>query len=217
MENILDTIGRTVLKGDYKQVVQLVTEALDSGLPAVDILEKGLVPGVQALGDQFKDGQVYLPEVLISTRAMTHGVEELKPHLADSNISNKGTIVLGTVKGDLHDIGKNLVGLMLSSNGFEVIDIGVDVAADAFVRAAQEHNADIIAMSGLLTTTIPYFADVVRAIQSQGLDDRIKIMIGGAPVTRAYADEIKADGFADNCASAVDEAGRLIAQTTASS
>jgi len=204
-------LPQAVQDGDDKKVVQMVKEALAEGLPAIDILDKGLVPGVQALGQLFKDGQVYLPEILISTRAMNRGLEVLKPHLAGVDIHKKGTVVLGTVEGDLHDIGKNLVGMMLGSNGFNIVDAGVDVSADSFVSAAKESKADIIAMSGLLTTTITYFSTVIEALKEAGLKDKTKVMIGGAPVNRAYADEIGAEGFAEDCASAVDEAARLMA------
>ena len=210
MKDFLGILTKLVLKGDHKQTVKLVREALESGLAAIDILERGLVPGVQALGDLFKDGQVYLPEVLISTRAMTYGVEELKPHLAGSDISQRGTLVLGTVEGDLHDIGKNIVGLMLTSNGFDVIDVGVNVSAAVFIDAVKNHNAHILAMSGLLTTTIPYFSVVTEALKAAGVRNQVKVMIGGAPVTRKDASEIGAEGYAEDCASAVDEAVRLI-------
>ena len=169
MTDFSSGLSQAVQDGDDKKVVQLVKEALGEGLAAVDILEKGLVPGVQALGQLFKDGQVYLPEILISTRAMNRGLEELQPHLGGVDIHQKGTVVLGTVAGDLHDIGKNLVGLMLGSNGFNVVDAGVDVSADSFVSAAKESNADIIALSGLLTTTIIYFPAVIEALEKAGL------------------------------------------------
>jgi 5-methyltetrahydrofolate--homocysteine methyltransferase len=210
MGDNLETISQAVVDGDDKQVVKLVKDALTSGISAMDILDKGLVPGIRALGELFKDGEVYLPEILISTRAMNRGVGELQPHLAGVDIHRKGTVVLGTVEGDLHDIGKNLVGLMLGSNGFNVIDVGADVSADSFVSAAQEHNADIVAMSALLTTTITYFLTVIEALEKAGLRSRVKVMIGGAPVTRQYADEISAEGFAEDCALAVDEANRLM-------
>jgi len=195
----LAAISKVVKEGNHEQAVKLVREALDEGIPAVDILKKGLVPGVQALGELFKDGQAFLPEILISTRAMNHGLEELKPFLADADVPKKGTIVLGTVEGDIHDIGKNLVGMMLQGNGYNVIDVGVDANADAFTGAAKEHNADIVAMSGLLTTTIPYFRTVIEAMAETGLKDKIKVMIGGASVSRAHADEIEAEGFAEDC------------------
>ena len=177
----------------------------------MDILEKGLVPGVQALGRLFKEGQVYLPEILISTRAMNRALEVLQPHLAGADIHKKGTVVIGTVEGDLHDIGKNLVSMMLESNGFNVVDMGVDVSAESFADAASENNADVVAMSGLLTTTMTYFPTVIEALDKAGLKGKVKVMVGGAPVTRSYADEIGAEGFAGDCASAVDEASRLVA------
>ena len=211
MTDFSNVISQAVQDGDDKKVVQLVKEALAERLPAIDILEKGLVPGVRALGKLFKDGQVYLPEILISTRAMNRGLDVLKPHLSGADIHKKGTVVLGTVEGDLHDIGKNLVRMMLDSNGFNVVDAGVDVSADSFVNAVKESKADIIAMSGLLTTTITYFPVVIKALEKAGLKSKVKVMIGGAPVTRAFADEIGAEGFAEDCASAVDETARLMA------
>jgi len=210
MTDFFSGLSQVVLDGDDKKTVQLVKEGLVEGITAMDILEKGLVTGVRALGQLFKDGEVYLPEILISARAMNRGVEELQPHLAGADIHQKGTVVLGTVEGDLHDIGKNLVGMMLGSNGFNVVDAGVDVSADSFVSAAKESNADIVAMSGLLTTTITYFPTVIKALEKAGLENKVKVMIGGAPVNRAYADEIGAEGFAEDCASAVDEAARLM-------
>jgi 5-methyltetrahydrofolate--homocysteine methyltransferase len=211
MTDFSSGLSQAVQEGDDKKVVQLVKEALAEGLPAMDILEKGLIPGVQALGQLFKDGQVYLPEILISTRAMNRGLEELQPHLAGVDIHQKGTIVLGTVEGDLHDIGKNLVGMMLGSNGFNIVDVGVDVSADSFASAAKESNADIVAISGLLTTTITYFPMVIEALEKVELKTKVKVMIGGAPVTREFADSIGAEGFAEDCTSAVDEATRLMA------
>ena len=211
MTDFSNVLSQAVQEGDDKKVVQLVKEALAEGLPAMDILEKGLVPGVQALGQLFKDGQVYLPEILISTRAMNRGLEELQPYLVGVDIHQKGTVVLGTVEGDLHDIGKTLVGMMLGSNGFNVIDVGVDVSADSFASAVKESNADIIAMSGLLTTTITYFPAVIEVLEKAGLKNKVKVMIGGAPVTRELADSIGAEGFAEDCTSAVDEATRLMA------
>ncbi len=211
MTDLFNILSQAVQEGDDKTVVQTVKGGINVGTPAIDLLEKGLVPGVQALGQLFKDGEVYLPEILISTRAMNKGLEELKPHLAGADIHKKGTVILGTVEGDLHDIGKNLVGMMLGSNGFNVIDVGVDVSADSFSGAAKESNADIVAMSGLLTTTITYFPTVIEALEKAGLKNKVKVMIGGAPVTRAYADEIGAKGFAEDCTSAVDEDSRLMA------
>ena len=206
----LAVISQAVEEGDAGETVQKVKEALAAGLPAADILDKGLVPGVQALGKLFTDGQVFLPEILIAARAMNKGLEELKPHLAGANIQKKGKIVLGTVKDDLHDIGKNLVKLMLDSNGFEVIDMGIDVETEAFVSAVREHNPDILAMSALLTTTRINIPPVIEALKEAGLESKVRIMIGGAPISREFADSIGAEGFAEDCVSAVYEATRLI-------
>jgi len=208
--NYLGTIAKAVESGDDKKVAGTVKEALRSGILATEILEKGLVPGVQALGKLFKDGQVYLPEILIATRAMNRGVEELQPHLAGADIQKKGTVVLGTVEGDLHDIGKNFVAMMLGSNGFNVVDVGVDVSADSFVSAVKDHNADIVGMSALLTITMPYMSKVIEALEKAGLKKKVKVMIGGAAATREFADSIGAEGFAEDCISAVDEASRLM-------
>ena len=205
-----EVLSKAVETGDDKKVVELVNGELQDGVKPIDVLEQGLVPGVQALGKLFKDGQVYLPEILISVRAMNKGVEIVKPLLAGSDIKSKGTVVLGSVEGDLHDIGKNLVKMMLESNGFTVVDMGVDVAADSFVSAAKDNNADIIAMSSLLTITMAEMEKISKAVEEAGLKPRVKCLIGGAPVTREYADSIKCEGFAEDCASAVDEAQRLM-------
>lgn len=210
MDSHLDAISRAVESGDDKEATALVKEALAEGMPALDILDKGLVPGIQALGKLFKDGQVYLPEVLISCRAMNAGVRELKPYLGETDVHTKGTIVLGTVEGDLHDIGKNLTKLMLESNGFSVEDLGVDVSAASFVKAVRERNVDIVGMSALLTITMVYMPEVIKALGEAGLREKVKVLIGGAPITREFADEIGAEGFAEDCASAVDEAARLM-------
>ncbi len=211
MADFLNLISQGVQKGDDKQVVELVGKALDSGTSPLDILENGFVPGIQALGKLFKDGKVYLPEILISCRAMNRGVEVLKPRLAGVDIPSRGTVVIGTVEGDMHDIGKNLVKLMLESNGFHVVDLGTDVTPDLFVSAVRDKdNVDIVAMSALLTMTRVSMPDVIDALNKAGLSDRVKVMIGGAPITREFADEIGAEGFAEDCASAVDEAVRLM-------
>ena len=206
-----ETLSKAVETGDDKKVLEIIKAELDQGTQAIDVLEKGLVPGVQSLGKLFKDGQVYLPEILISVRAMNRGVEQIKPLLSDKDIHNKGTVILGSVEGDLHDIGKNLVKMMLESNGFNVVDMGVDVVADAFVSAARDNNADIIAMSSLLTITMPEMVKVAEALKAAGLKPKVKTIIGGAPITREFADSIGSEGFAEDCASAVDEAQRLMA------
>lgn len=210
MGSYVETISQAVERGDDKQVIKIVREALANGVSALDILEAGLVPGIQALGKLFRHGEAYLPEVLLSCRAMDRGVDELKPYLSDTNMHNKGTVVLGTVEGDLHDVGKNLVRLMLACNGFSIKDLGVDVSADSFVSVAREHSADIIGISALLTLTMTYMPKVVKALEQAGLRHKVKVMIGGAPITREFADDIGAEGFAEDCVSAVDEAMRLM-------
>lgn len=210
--NKFAALSKAVETGDDKKVVELIKTDLAAGVKPVDILEKGLIPGVQALGKLFKDGQVYLPEILISVRAMDRGVALIKPLLSGKDIHSKGTVVVGSVEGDLHDIGKNLVKMMLESNGFKVVDVGVDVPADNFVKAAKENNADVVAMSSLLTITMPEMPKVVEALKKAGLRPKVKCLIGGAPVTREYADSIGCEGFAEDCASAVDEAARLVAK-----
>ena len=210
MAELLVSIAQGVEKGDDKQVVELVGKALESGTSATDILEKGMVPGIQALGKCFKEGTVYLPEVLIACRAMNRGVELLKPHLEGVEVTSKGTVIVGTVEGDMHDIGKNLVKLMLESNGFKVEDLGSDVVPGIFVDAVRDTKADILAMSALLTMTMVEMPNVIDALKEAGLRDKVKIMIGGAPITREFADEIGCEGFAEDCASAVDEAVRLM-------
>lgn len=204
-----ETLANSVQDGDDQQTVALVKQALEEGVPAMSILDEALVPGIQHLGDLFKDGEVFLPEVLIACRAMDRGVEELKPHLAAGDTHRKGKIVLGTVEGDLHDIGKNIVRIMLECGGFEVIDLGVDVPAPAFVDAVRQHSPDILGMSALLTISMTNMPEVIEALDKAGLRDTVRVMIGGAPITREYADQIGAEGFAEDCASAVQEAERL--------
>lgn len=210
MPDHLKTIAEAVKNGDEKLTVQTVDEALNAGLAASEILGNGLVPGIQALGQLFKDGQAYLPEILISARAMRSGTDKLRPLLAGSETQKKGTVVIGTVEGDMHDIGKNLVKMMLESNGYDVHDLGVDVSADAFAAEAKATGANIVATSALLTTTMTIIPDISQALETAGVRSKVKIMIGGAPITRQFADEVGAEGYADDCASAVDEADRLM-------
>jgi 5-methyltetrahydrofolate--homocysteine methyltransferase len=210
MPDYLATIAEGVRTGNQELVTKTVEEALKARLAPEKILNKGLVPGIQALGQMFKDGQAYLPEILISARAMRSGTEKLRPHLSAKDIKKKGTVVIGTVEGDMHDIGKNLVKMMLESNGYEVHDLGVDVTADAFAKASHETKANIVAASALLTTTMTMIPDIVKALKEAGLKGKVKVMIGGAPITRQFADEVGIEGYADDCASAVDEADRLM-------
>ena len=210
MPDHLKTMAEAVKNGDEKLTVQAVDEALNAGIAADEILGKGLVPGIQALGQLFKDGQAYLPEILISARAMRSGTEKLQPHLAAADVQKKGTVVIGTVEGDMHDIGKNLVKMMLESNGYDVHDLGVDVSADVFAAEAKATNANIVATSALLTTTMTVIPAIAKALETAGVRSKVKMMIGGAPITRQLADEIGVEGYADDCASAVDEADRLM-------
>ena len=210
MADYLSALSDAVQKGDRELVAETVSLALGAGMAAQEILDRGLIPGIRVLGELFKEGKAYLPEILISTRAMKNGVEVLRPHLAAVDIPKKGTVVIGTAEGDMHDIGKNLVKMMLEANGFKVLDLGEDVSADTFAAAAQEANADLVAVSALLTTTMVRIPDIVKALDRVGLGERVKVMIGGAPTTRDFADEVGAEGFADDCASAVDETARLM-------
>jgi len=206
-----ESLTAAVRDGDRDVVAHEVGQALEAGEQPRTVLTEGLVPGLRQMGDLFKDGHAYLPEILISVRAMNAGLEILRPYLAGDEPRGKGVVVLGTVEGDLHDIGKRLVGMLLSGNGFEVVDLGVDTSAESFAAAAEEHGADIVALSALLTTTTPEFGRVLEALAARGLRERVLVMVGGAPVSRALAEEIGADGFADDCILAVDEAERLMA------
>ncbi len=212
-ERLVAIVG-AVRDGDRGATVSLVQEAIAAGDSPADVLSAGLIQGMKELGDLFKDGQAFLPEILVSARAMKAGLDELRPHLVDEAPLGKGTVVLGTVEGDLHDIGKNLVGMLLGGNGFDVIDLGADVSAERFVEAAREHSADIVALSALLTTTTPQFKRVIDALRAAGARAAVKVMVGGAPVSAALAREVGADGQADDCITAVDEATRLIAART---
>jgi 5-methyltetrahydrofolate--homocysteine methyltransferase len=204
----MQAMAEALIRGERDTVVDLVQEALDEGTSADVILNEGLVAGMDVVGQKFKNNEFYVPEVLIAARAMNAGMELLEPILAEGGAKPAGTVVIGTVKGDLHDIGKNLVGMMLKGGGFKVVDVGIDVAPEEFVRHAQESNADLIGLSALLTTTMTQMGSVVEAVKEAGLE--AKVMIGGAPITQDYADEIGADGYAPDAASAVDLARSLM-------
>ena len=204
----LEGMAQALEKGDRDTVVKLVREALDEGTSAEEILNKGLIVGMDSVGRKFKANEVYVPEVLIAARAMAGGMEILEPILAKAGVKPRGKVVIGTVKQDLHDIGKNLVGMMLKGGGFQVVDAGVDVDPEKFVSAAKEAGADIIALSALLTTTMPNMKSVIDALKAAGVN--VKVMIGGAPITQGFADEIGADGYAADAASAVDLARGMV-------
>jgi len=206
----LGEVAEKLIAGKADEVRSLVKEALDEGQDVSKILNEGLVAGMSVVGDKFKKNEFYVPEVLIAARAMKAGMELLNPILLEKNIKGVGTMVLGTVRGDLHDIGKNLVGMMLEGAGFEVIDLGVDVASEKFIQAAKEKNANLVGLSALLTTTMLAMKDVTQAVEKEGLKGKVKVMIGGAPITQDYADEIGADGYAPDAASAVDTAKELL-------
>jgi 5-methyltetrahydrofolate--homocysteine methyltransferase len=203
----LNKISELLQKGKAKDVEALVKQALDEGLPPGDILEKGLIAGMSIIGGKFKRNEVYVPEVLIAARAMNMGMKVLESALAKSGVKSRGKVAVGTVKNDLHDIGKNLVCMMLKGAGFEVLDLGIDCPPEKFVDAAK-NGAVVIGLSALLTTTMPQMKGVIETLKAAGVT--AKVMIGGAPVTKAYADEIGAQGYAPDAASAVDEAKRLI-------
>jgi len=205
----LEGIKESLIKGDANKVKELVGTAVKENALVGDILNQGLIAGMNVVGTKFKNNEFYVPEVLIAARAMHAGMEILEPLLEKSGIKPIGKIAVGTAKGDLHDIGKNLVIMMLKGGGFQVEDLGIDVAEEKFVETAKA-GTQLIAISALLTTTMPSMKTVVEALKAAGLKDRVKVMIGGAPITQAYADEIGADGYSPDAASAVDKAKELL-------
>jgi len=207
----LNNVSESLQRGDAEKVEELVKKALEENLLPKDILENGLIKGMDIVGAKFKKNEVYVPEVLIAARAMHAGMNILRPKLAETGVKNIGTVAIGTVKGDLHDIGKNLVKMMLEGAGFEVIDLGIDVSVDKFVETITEYQPNVLGMSALLTTTMIQMQEVIKAISDAGLRDKVKIMIGGAPITQNYADQIGADGYSPDAASAVDKAKTFIA------
>ena len=206
----LKVIAENLIQGKAPEVSQLVQKAVDEGEDVQKVLNEGLLAGMSVVGDKFKKNEFYVPEVLIAARAMKAGMQIVRPLLAAENIKGVGTVVIGTVRGDLHDIGKNLVGMMLEGAGFEVVDAGIDISPDKFIQMAEEKDADIIGLSALLTTTMPAMKEVVTSLNGSGLKGKVKVMIGGAPVTQDYADEIGADGYAPDAASAADKAKELL-------
>jgi len=211
MSDLFEQISAKLIAGQLDDVAKLTQEAVDKGNGAQDILEKGLLAGMDVVGQRFKANDMFIPEVLRCAQCMHGAMEILRPLLAESGAEALGKVVIGTVKGDLHDIGKNLVSMMFNGAGFEVNDIGVDKDPAAFVTAVKESSANIVGLSALLTTTMPQMAATVKAIEEAGIREQVKIMVGGAPVTQAFAEEIGADAYASNAASAVDKAKELIA------
>jgi len=208
---VLIKMSDALIRGRAPEVKSLMEEALAADLAPATILQEGLLKGMGVIGDRFKKNEVYVPEVLIAARAMKAGMELLRPRLVSSGVEPLGVAIIGTVKGDLHDIGKNLVGMMLEGTGFTVIDAGVDVSPERFVELAREHKADLIGISALLTTTMTAMRMVVETVKSSDISDSVKVIIGGAPVTQSFCDEIKADGYAADAASAADLAKSLVA------
>ncbi len=205
----LQELANNVIQGKANETKALVAQALQEGVPVADVLNKGLIAGMDVVGRKFKANEFYVPEVLIAARAMKWGMEVLEPELKKAGVLPIASIALGTVKGDLHDIGKNLVGMMLQGAGFKVVDLGIDVAPEKFVDAVKNQSCVIVGLSALLTTTMPQMKNVITALKEAGVSARV--MIGGAPVTQSYADEIGADGYAPDAASAVDIAKSVIA------
>jgi 5-methyltetrahydrofolate--homocysteine methyltransferase len=201
---VMTELAEAVISGDSESVKKHVQEALDSGTSPEEIIKTGLTAGMDVVGERFKNNEMYIPEVMVAARAMHAGLDILKPLLTDSELSKKGTIVIGTVKGDVHDIGKNLVAMMLEGAGFTVHDLGIDVPPEKYLAAAKEHGADVVAVSSLLTTTMDAMADVVKTVKADGSDDKLMVIIGGAPISQEFADEIGADGYGENAGVGVD-------------
>ena len=207
--SILNDISSWLQQGRAPKVKACVQQALDEGIPAGEILEKGLLDGMGIIGQKFRNNEVFVPEVLITARAMSKGVEVLRPHLVEDGVEEKGTVVLGTVKGDLHDIGKNLVRMMMEGKGLKVIDLGVDVPVEKFLDAARENDAKLICCSALLTTTMGEMRSVVEAVEASELKGKVSIMIGGAPVTQSFCDQIGASRYTADAATAAEVALEL--------
>jgi 5-methyltetrahydrofolate--homocysteine methyltransferase len=207
--DLYEEISASVQKGDSDQVKSLVEKALAQDLPVEKVLNKGLIAGMNVIGERFKAMDIFIPEVLVSARAMNMGLEMIKPLLAKAKVKARGKVVIGTVRGDLHDIGKNIVAMMIRGAGYEVIDLGADVPKEKFLEHVKKEGADVLAMSALLTTTMIYMREVVEELEKAKLRSKVKVVIGGAPVSRAYADRIKADGYAPDAALAVDLLKRL--------
>ncbi|MDP6042773.1 MAG: corrinoid protein [Candidatus Latescibacteria bacterium] len=211
----LQEIADSIIAGQAPATSEGVSQALKEGVPVEDILHKGLIAGMNVVGVKFKSNEFYIPEVLIAARAMKAGLELIRPKLLEENVQPLGRVAIGTVKGDLHDIGKNLVAMMLEGAGFEVVDLGVDVAPDSFVESVREQGVQIICMSSLLTTTMTSIQTTIDALKAAGLTDNVRIMVGGAPITQEFADKIGADGYAADAASAADKARDLVEELKA--
>ena len=210
MSELLGKMAESLIAGKVDEVTELTKEALDGGSSPQDILEQGLLAGMEVVGKRFKANEMFIPEVLRCAKCMHGAMEILRPLLVEAGVKTAGTFVIGTVKGDLHDIGKNLVGMMFEGAGFKVVDLGIDLEPQEFIDALKEHKATLFGMSALLTTTMPKMGETINAIKEAGIRDQVKIMVGGAPVTAEYAKEVGADAYASNAASAVDKGKELL-------
>jgi 5-methyltetrahydrofolate--homocysteine methyltransferase len=207
---LLDDLRQSVIDGDMNRAQELMKSALAEQISPEQILKIGLISAMEEVGRRFESGEFFVPEMLVSARAMKSALALLRPYLITANVKAVGKVVIGTVQGDLHDIGKNLVSMMLEGAGFEVIDLGTDVSAEKYVAAVREHQPDLIGCSALITTTMPHMEDVIQTLTDAGLRDRVKVIVGGAPVTQKYATDIGADGYAPDAASAAACAKELI-------
>lgn len=203
-------LADSIIAGDNVKSKEITQKLVDSGVSSSEILNEGLVPGMEVVGIKFKANEMYIPEVLIAARAMHAAMDIIKPMLSESGAKMKGTVIIGTVQGDLHDIGKNLVGMMLEGGGFSVIDVGVDVSAEKYVEEAKKSGAKLIGLSALLTTTMPVMKDVIAILKTDSSTADVKVMVGGAPLTQEYSDSIGANGYAPDASSAVDLASKLL-------
>ena len=210
--NEYQKIYDAIIEGDEDKALEEAKTLLAQGVPPIDIINQGLITAMEEIGRLYKEEEIFIPEMMMAAQAVTEVINTLKPHMPAGS-GSRGAIVIGTVEGDIHDIGKNLVALLLYSNGYTVHDLGNNVAPDEFVAAAQEYNADIVALSALLTTTMENMDHTIEAFTEAGLRDKVKIIIGGAPVTREYAEEIGADGYSDDAQGAVELAGRLLEES----
>ncbi len=206
----MEELALAVEKGRMKVVKELVNEALEEGIPVKQILDEGLIAPMGVVGEKFRQNQIFVPEMLVAARAMSAGVKIIEPLFSESGVETIGTVVIGTVKGDLHDIGKNLVAMMMKGMGATVYDLGIDVPDEKFVEKAEEVGADIVALSALLTTTMPAIGDVIKAFETTGVRDKYYIMVGGAPVSQRFADEVGADAYTSNASDAADVAKKYL-------
>ncbi|MBW1698316.1 MAG: corrinoid protein [Deltaproteobacteria bacterium] len=207
---VLDEIKEATIAGNRDKTVEAIDKALTEGISAADIIQKALIEAMSVVGEKFKNNEIYVPEMLIAARAMKSGLEKLKPLMVGEEVKSLATVVLGTVKGDLHDIGKNLVGIMMEGAGMKVIDLGVDIAPEKFAEAVKNENPEFLGMSALLTTTMPAMKETIAVLDNEGIRGNVKVLVGGAPVTQKFADEIGADGYAENAAEVVDKVKAML-------